>query len=596
MKKICILIIFLLNFSIYSQDTSPSDTYSDTYNESLYNLKIDEAILNENYETAINLLNEAGDIFKDNPDFNIKLADLYFDKGMYNIALDEYLKAEVKQPDSIYTLDQIQRCYDYLNEYENCILYLNKILVLDPDDLYAIDDLSWMYYKTYRFEQGVNLLLDALEKHGFSRNLSLKLGTLYFGMYDYKNSKKYYLEAILDAIFDSISNYAPEFAAIGYYNLSLLEKRFYNFELALEYTNESINQSDRPTGHLSKGNLYQSRMNFHYALEEYQLGYLKDETPLSKINIAGLFLDFGFLDLAKEYAEQVFEQTDHSWIHLFGMDKTEHYQEIHELLADIYSGLANKAYYTPASNIIEKLSLLGESAHYNSLSYYHKQKYKILSILIAFANIKEGNLLDAYWQLYLINKDYPETALKYLNYAREAKVELIPHSASYYLLEEGRIKRAPELILEAMNEFDPYWEKQAVEESLIILADIYAKGTEKFRNVLSRLYKINPGAFIQNGYGLPIELDLENALPEFELIDLIMQAGFEIRPVTNVQQAYNDGFQYKLIIWNNPFKYELIDLATMQVIKQNSIMGEISEKKGNLDFVNMLLEDIYFVK
>ncbi len=594
MKKTGILLIlFFCTCYVFGQDTDPLISES-FYNINWYDLKIEEAIINENYETAINLLNEASTAFPDNPDFDLKLGDLYFDKEMYNIALDAYLKADLKEPDNIKTLNQIQQCYDYLNDYENCILYLKKILEVDPDDLPAINDLSWMYYKTYRFGQGVNLLLDAIEKHGFSRRLSFKLGTLYFGMYDYENSKQYYLEAIIDALFDATYASAPESAAIGYYNLSLLEKRFYNFDLALEYADESLSQLDRPTGHLSKGNLYQSRMNFHYALEEYQRGYINDNTPLSKINTAGLYLQFGFIDFAKEYAEEVFLETDHTWIHLFGMDKNEHYQELHELLADIYSGLSNRAYFTPALNIIEKLFLLGESIYYNTLSYYHRQKYRLFTVIIALANMKEGNFLDAFWHLYLINKDYPDIALKYLNYAKEIKSELIPHSASYYLLEEGRIKRAPELILEAMNEFDLYWEKQAIAESLIALTGIYQKGTEKYRSVLNRLYKINPGAFIQNGLGLPLVVSFDNIFPGLELIDLLFQSGLEIRPETDPIQALNEGFLYKLIISGN--NYKLIDLTTMQTVIDNYADEQTLKEEGNLYLVNMLLEDIYFVK
>lgn len=576
-----VILLLLISFNIFSQ----------VLTESGYSQKIEEAIKKENYETAINLLKEAESFYPDNADFNLRLGNLFFMKSMYSIALDEYLKAELKNPENTNTLDKIQLCYNYLNDYENCILYLKKILEINPDAVYSIDDLSWMYYKTYKFEQGIDLLLDAIEKYGFRRNLSMKLATLYFGMYQYDLSKQYYLEAIIDALVDTASDYNSEFAAIGYYNLSLLEKRFYKYDLALEYTNEALNQLERATGHLSKGNLYQSRMNFHYALEEYQNAYLMDETPLSKINLAGLFLDFGFLNLAKEYAEEVYTETDHSWIHSFGMDKTEHYQEIHELLRDIYSGMSNRAFLYPVTNIFEKLSNLSESVYYNTLSYYHKQKYKLYTMTIALANIREGNFLDAYWQLYLVNRDYPDTALKYLDKAREIKTELIPHSDSFYTLEEGKVTNNPELILEALNNFDPYWEKEAVADSLVTLAGIYKKGTEKYRNVLNRLYRINPGAFIQNGFGLPLEIRFDNSVPELEIADLLMQAGFELRPETGKIQALNDEYQFKLIISES--SYKIVDLTTMRAIKQRYF--DKHEENKNLKLVMSIIEDIYYI-
>ena len=98
-----------------------------------------------------------------------------------------------------------------------------------------------MYFKTHQLEKGEQLLLEALESYGPDRGMYMTLGTLYSGLYDYNNSKRFYLKAIEDAL----ETDDPYFASVAYYNLSLLEHSFYHFNSALRYTEESIRSSDR---------------------------------------------------------------------------------------------------------------------------------------------------------------------------------------------------------------------------------------------------------------------------------------------------------------------------------------------------------------
>ena len=130
------------------------------------------------------------------------------------------------------------------------------------------------------------------------------------------------------------------FAAIAYYNLSLLEHSFFHYNSALRYTDESIAMEDRPSGHLARGELFQSRMDFGSAQQEYQDAYAKDTTPLSKVNLAILFQKFGRLDLARRYAEEVLDSKDHAWLVYYGTDLTRHLKDLHELLGAVYEGLA----------------------------------------------------------------------------------------------------------------------------------------------------------------------------------------------------------------------------------------------------------------
>jgi tetratricopeptide (TPR) repeat protein len=234
-----------------------------------------EAIEAENYETAVRIIEEGKRLFPRNAELQLLLADLYYDKELYNLALEEYRGAARLQGEEYLTLVQISRCYGKLNQEQESIATLERILELYPESVSSIDDLGWMYFKTHQLEKGEELLLNALGQFGPDRGVYMTLGTLYSGMYDYENSKRYYLKAIQDAL----TGEDLYFASVAYYNLSLLEHSFYNYNSALRYTEESIQMLDRAPGHLARGELFQSRLDFNRAQAEYQTPMVKDNTP-----------------------------------------------------------------------------------------------------------------------------------------------------------------------------------------------------------------------------------------------------------------------------------------------------------------------------
>ena len=206
-----------------------------------------------------------------------------------------------KAPTDFATLTQISRCYGKLNQEKSSIEYLTRILKQYPDSSDTVDDLGWMYFKTHQLEKGEQVLLKGIARLGMQRGMAMTLGTVYSGLNKYDKSREYYLKSVDEAL--RVGD--RDFAAIAYYNLSLLEHNFFHYNSALRYTDESIAMEDRPSGHLARGELFQARMDFASAEQEYQAAYAKDTTPLSKVNLAILFQKFGRLDLARRYAEEV---------------------------------------------------------------------------------------------------------------------------------------------------------------------------------------------------------------------------------------------------------------------------------------------------
>ena len=86
------------------------------------------AIGSENYETAVKILKEAIGKYSDAVLFNLRLADLYYEKELYHLAKEEYLAANDKAPGDFHTLNRLQRCLGFLNQNYEAVKTLEDIV------------------------------------------------------------------------------------------------------------------------------------------------------------------------------------------------------------------------------------------------------------------------------------------------------------------------------------------------------------------------------------------------------------------------------------------------------------------------------------
>ncbi|MCF7927933.1 MAG: tetratricopeptide repeat protein [Spirochaetales bacterium] len=468
-----------------------------------------EAETAERYERAVELLHEAQRRFPEAPISYTELGSLYMNQELYHPALEEYLAAEELAPEDRDILHQIATAYGMLNEEGQAISYLERLHRLYPDDRMVIGDLGWMYFKTHRLEDGEELLLDAAERLGPDKSFSMTLGTIYSDMYEYEKSKEAYLDSIKLAEQEGYSY----FASVAYYNLSLLEHDFYHFNNALEYTNRSIDLSDRASGHIARGELYQNRQDFQRALSEYRTAYDLDSTPLAQINLAILFQQFGMLEQALANVKDVLESGDLSWMYYYGTDARRHYMGLHEILEKVYRGKAEIARSRPKKGITDFFQSLWNRLRFRILSGYHRRRFQAYSLEVGNEYLEEGNALNAYWAFYEANRDYRQVALKYLSMAREEEVPLIPEALPYYQQEEGRITGDTALLQSSLEGFHPIWEKEGRARSLrLFYPQLRGNGrTERAREVAVALYRLNPGALRQYGITLPVRFSSEAA-------------------------------------------------------------------------------------
>jgi tetratricopeptide (TPR) repeat protein len=573
---------------IHAQAAAPGETL-----ESLSS-KAREAISQNAYETAVKILTQAKGTYSSSPRPNLALGDLYYDKELYPLALGEYREAEKKGAEDFATLTQISRCYGKLNQEKSSIEYLTRILKQYPDSADTVDDLGWMYFKTHQLEKGEEILLKGITKLGMQRGMAMTLGTVYSGLNRYDRSREYYLKSVDEALRVGDRN----FAAIAYYNLSLLEHNFFHYNSALRFTDESIAMEDRPSGHLARGELFQARMDFPSAEQEYQSAYAKDTTPLSKVNLAILFQKFGRLDLARRYAEEVLGSRDLAWLMYYGTDITRHFKDMHELLSVIYGGLARREAARPTTGIVDRASALVSAVRDLLVSWYHAQRFHLYSVQVGREYMAQGSWEDAWWEFYKGNEGYHEVALKYLSMARELETARTPHASVFYLMEEGRIRRSVDLLQGALAGFDPFWEKEPAAEALTSLIPLLHdwRNAGPRRDAISRLYTINPGALPQAGIGLPLAVEFrgdgwgrrEKAL----IVRYLKRAGSECA------EEPGTGLRYSLRLTrggDGAVRWAVTDSTSGSVVREGAplLSGRVKTRSARL--VQSILEELYAV-
>lgn len=467
------------------------------------------AISQSAFESAVKILTQAKAAYPASPQPDISLGDLYYDKELYPLALKEYQAAEVKGAKDFSTLTQISRCYGKLNQEKDSIRYLTRIAQEYPDSADTLDDLGWMYFKTHQLDKGEEVVLKGINKLGIRRGLAMTLGTIYSGMNRYDKSRQYYLKSVDEAI----AAHDRDFAAIAYYNLSLLEHNFFHYNSALRFTDDSLAQEDRPSGHLARGELLEERLDFAGAEQEYLDAYARDTTPLSKVNLANLYQGFGRLDLARRYAEEVLASHDLAWLLYYGTDIARHFQDVHELLAGVYEGLARREKGRPTAGLFDRARALFDAGRYALLGWYHRERFRLYSLSVGTQYYEQGALEDAWWDYYRGNEAYREVALKYLSMARALETARTPHAAVLYSIEEGKVRRSADTLEQALVDLDPYWERKQKAEALLALIPLLSDRAQEARKEahIVELYKLNPGALPQAGIGIPITVAFDGA-------------------------------------------------------------------------------------
>ena len=469
----------------------------------------------ENWERAIGLLNDGARAFPDDLRFPTTLGNIYLNRRLFYLAWDEFRRAEGLAPASQDLLLNLAGTAAFLNRNVEAASYLERFLVLDNNNRYVIGNLAWIYFKLHRLNEGEKLLLDAIERLGSDMDFSMTLGTIYSDMFRYEDAKNAYLDAIrkAEAVGDRL------FAALSFYNLSILESRFFQFGLAYESANASLQAMNRASGRLARGELFLRRLELSRALDEYQAAFIMDSSPLSKLNLARVFLSGGRLHEAVLYARSCLRVRDHFWMINYGIDPVRYKRDIHEILMNAYRGLfiaesISVLSLWSAASFGDALQSISRQVFHRFRFSVHRHLFRKYSLLSANAYTGGGLYLKALRRYFDAFQAYPRRARVYLEAARRFEEALIPKSAPSYRFLEGRLNRNRNAFLEALAEFDPVWQRDMIALTYAELAVIGRRNDRQ--EAAQRLFALNRGALVQGGIRLPVEFQIAESLTHME--------------------------------------------------------------------------------
>ena len=493
---------------ITAQDRNEIDllTADGIYNEA------SDADFAEFWERAIDLYREGSARFPDDWRFPWSLGNLYFNHSLYNLAWDEYRKTEILLPGNPGLLIRLARTAGYLNLDHLSVDYYEQALEIEYDNWDAICNLAWMYFKVHRLADGERLLLWALDYFGDDPDLSMTLGTVYSDMYRYHDSKYWYSMAI--KLGDEISDRL--FTSIAWYNLSILETRFYRFDLSLEAVNNSLSVQNRSSGRLALVEILMRQLELEKAQKENETAYEMDTSPLSKLNLANVYQVSGRLEEARLYAEDCLKNSDNSWMLYFGIDPNRYKRDIHWILASAYSGLSETERLLPWASPAEKMKSLLRYVSYKlqyevNIRLYRKYCLAAANAYSARISSEDGAHINYYIQYYRAFYDYPRRAVIYLNKAREFIVDIIPEAVPSYDLEEGVLTGNMNLVEKALFAFDPLWEREGISQCYKEFAkqkSFSGLQKNKSQQAAQELFALNRSALRQAGIKLPVQINV----------------------------------------------------------------------------------------
>ena len=534
---IMILLVFFLcsGITVIQGEARPRDTEASS-TELLS--RAQNAILAENWETAISILSEGITRYPTIPDFRKALGTLYLDQGLYDSAYKELNKALALGYTQPVIYSNLSDAAGYLNRDEESLGFLKKFLDSSPSDLFAWSNFGWLCYKTHRINEGIAALQHVAETYGPDGNLYVGLANLYTAAFDYVNAKKYYTLAIKIAV----ERHQPYLSSIYYYNRSILEEVFYNFSDAYDDTIQSIQQSPRSSGYLMQGELELRKLDFKKAFAQYLKAYSLDSTPLAAIGIADTLLQSGHPAEALRYINAISSKNDLSWIANYGTTPNQYLAEFGKIQRDYYIFQSNREKRMVIHSFSTLLTAI-QNRISNAISlWYHDTLFRIQNTHVArhYAQANsampplKGQKLFINSYYFLAFDKWRQTAISYLDTADKIETEYIPAAKPSYLYEKGKLTHKIDLISESIISLDPVWEKETLAKALAERIKLVGNSNPalKMKDCI-RLFDLNPSAFIYYDIPLPVFFEFgasenKNANRNMRrLSKMLMHAGFQ---------------------------------------------------------------------
>lgn len=474
----------------------------------------DKSLEAENWEKALEFLQDGIKRFPENDKLFLKLGEIYHDKKLYKIAYRILKKGEIINPENSSILFYLSNCASALNKYEEALKYIKNYLKLVPDDRFAAASYGWLCFKCHRSTEGINFLLENIDRYGEHLSVYNSLATLYNEVFDYTKSREFYLKAI-KAAKEQNRTYS---ASIYYYNKAILESQFYRFDNALEDARAALDMEERNSSYMMIGELEERRNNFSQALSVYLSAAAIDDTPLAILSIISVFLETGHIDKAEQYIVNELGNIGEDWISNYGLSVHEFKSNIYKVKKELYLRKYNFEKRRLTLGFFDWIKNLNDRIKYKIKYKYYDSVYRIYSLKVAdeYKQNDAPYLSDATYILYTNTyyyrafRDKGKKALKYLKRSEEIETNFIPQTIGSYLAERGIIEGNLKILNEGILKMDPEWEKS-------LLKDLYGEGIKIAKKLspelyffyLESLFDINPAGFVEYDIRMPVKIRIE---------------------------------------------------------------------------------------
>ena len=493
-----------------------------------------EAINAENWENAIQLLNEGIHSFPADPDFHYTLGVLFSEKKLYSAALDELKQALALgyQKTEIYSI--LSDTASFLNKDEEALFFLKQYLHYMPSDLFAWSNYGWLCYKTNRLDEGIQALHSIIDTYGPDSNIYVGLGNLYTAAFNYTDAKKYYSLAIKLAE----GRNQQYLASIYYYNRSILEETFYHFEDAYKDTTQSLSASARASGYLMRGELELRRLDFHSAFTQYLKAFSLDSTPLATLGLADTLIQAGYPDESWQYVQKAMDTTDMSWIANYGTTINQYSADLHKIQKSVFLFRLNAEKRIVVYSIPSVITKIWRCAKYKLQYWYYDALFRLQNKNVAKYYEKseqeyntitsQGLYINSFY--YLAFDKWQRIAAPYLLQAEAIESGHVPAAKPSYDYENALQTHDVKLFDKTIQTLDQEWERDYLEKALANrIRLIRRQEQELYVPLTDSLFRLNPANFIVYNIDLPVSFTFQNKEYSFQnkrIKKYLLKAGF----------------------------------------------------------------------
>ncbi len=551
-----------------------------------------DAVSESKFDLARKIIDEAEKQFPESYLPNYENGLFFYDNELYKTAVDELNKAREKGYKGYRLYNTLAASYGSIGEDRKAVETYEEALVEFPDSVDLMDNVGWMYYKVNESKKGIDIVKKGLSFSPDSSSLMMTLATLYSDDYDYESAKYYYLRAYDLSYKDYKSN---SFRSILFYNLSLLEQAFLNYDNAYNYVKKSLSYAERSSGYMQLAYMHIAAIELEDAQEAVtKASGFHPSTGFPRESGIVIEILKGNLDSAEKKAYELLGDKDYSWMFYFGTSIDLFKSEIYEKIAIINEFRVQSDKFRRPENPKEALlkPLMG-------LWYYLKQRlydYRAsrLRLKIAAEKIDGGNSLDGLKSTYdSIKRTAPHQAIKILKRLIDTESSLMPESIRLRNIElselEGKtlfgkifLRNSRSVrIKEALDSCNTKWEKEYIVTGLgelyFIEQDVKLK-----EEISSKIYLSLPSYLPMRGIKLHAEISIDNSIG--------ITVG-QLKKI-NLYNSISSSIKIRFFVVENDLRIEI--WTDDRVIKSSRISEY--KKLSRSKLLNMIYSSIYLIE